>query len=96
MLSDQPGALLAKPVIGVIIRVSHLSIGNPNNSISIPSQPYGVLKYGAIDAVSNVARRPTLCSTTPIGQEPRIRPPHRIARPMAIANDGHARNYIKE
>jgi hypothetical protein len=41
--SHQAGALLAEPLIGVIVRVGHLTIGHPNDSISVSPQQYGVL-----------------------------------------------------
>jgi hypothetical protein len=92
---DESGALLAQLLVGVIIGVSHLSIGDPNDSVSVSSQPEGVPKDGTVDPIAHVACGPALGSTTTIGEEPGVRLPDGITGSMAVPNDSDTGHGIK-
>jgi hypothetical protein len=93
--ADELGALFAQPLIGVIVGVRHLSISDPNDSVSTSSQPEGIPKNGTVDPIAHVACRPAPGSTTTIGEEPCVRLPDGIPGSMAIPNDRDARHCVK-
>jgi len=93
---NEPSAALAESLIGVIVGVGHLSIGHPHDSVSISPQRDGVLQNGTIDPITNVACRPALGSTAPIGEKPRVWMPHGIAWSMAVPNDGDAWYFVEQ
>jgi len=92
---DKSGALLAQPLIGVIVGVSHLSIGDPNHSVSVSSQPEGVPKDGTVNPIAHVAFRPALGSTTTIREEPGVGLPDGITGSMAVPNYRDTGHCIK-
>ena len=65
---DKLGALLAEALIGVIVGVGDLPIGDPNDSISTAPKREGVTECGTIDPIPDIPEGPPLCPTSPIGE----------------------------
>jgi hypothetical protein len=80
----------------MVVGVGDLTIGDPNDSVSIASKRNGMPKYWTVNPIANVACWPAPGSTTAIGEKPRVRVPHGITWSMTVPNHRHARHCIEQ
>src|SRR5665213_48978 len=94
--SYQFGALDGQSLIGMIVGISDLTIGDPDDwlrALSVAKRP---LEHRTIDAITDVARQDLRRDRSSIGQDPYVGGEPVITGTMAVADDERIRGTAKQ